>query len=405
MVKKQSGSYLKRQEKTDVGTETKTGSGIAGLEYRTDGVGNEILPADQGVSLGAELGTKAEEKAAVIAKGDMGAPYIPKQKQTPGFKEADNSILFEVNGLTIRRNSSYQIVGLTDDTAPKALRDFGTSKNPNPEVRERRRLLFDTTSNIYDTGFYEGSQCYRGIDAELIRHSVRARTEHIKIPYEQIVGEKKLEQSNFGFWDNYTVDLYEGCVWFTSDINHLFQLYIAMQSGYLVPKDQEGSPSYPNARYCIEDKNKVLNIKEKRNTDKVRAISLFSAYMGKDQQSLYYVLRWLGFDFVEGVSETQLTSEFYSYLEDQDEYDRAERFLYAITALDKDKESAVYKTYYKLDQLLNRGLLRRGPDGFVFEGIELGADLKQGAWKLENEADLSEVKYRVYALTERGGKL
>jgi hypothetical protein len=323
-------------------------------------------------------------------------PYVPPKydvKKQDGTEE-----LFSVNGVSIRRNSSYQIVGLRDDTAPAALRDRETSKFPTPDVREDKTMPYDTVTNTYDTGFFEGSACYRGKDADYVRSEVKRRNENLKAPYEKIVGEGKLNQNYFEFWDNYNASLYLGKVFFTSDINQLFELYTVMQGRYAMPRELEGSPDYPNAMYCIVDKDKAVNVAERRNTERAEAIQLFSNALEGNRKRLLYVLRWIGFDYTEGTGNSRLLSDFYGFVNDAGDINRAEVFLEAIRKSQSKEGFETYRMYSLLDEMQQRQQIRRTETGYYLENYDLGVDLKAAAVRMVNDTAFTEVKFRLLTL-------
>jgi hypothetical protein len=318
-------------------------------------------------------------------------------------KSEDDDILFEINGLVIRANSSYEIVGRMDVSAAAPLRERGTSKLPQSGIMEVKTLSFDTGTGTYDTGFFEGSACYRGWDAEEVKKQVELRTKYIRKPYEAIKGVGVLEQTNYDFWDNYMPVEYEGRTLFTNDITQLFELYVLIQSRKILPKHLEGSPDFPNARYCIMDKKHVLNVQHKRNNERVQALSKFSVLLENDLTKLQYVLRWIEFDFTDGVSEHQLTSDFFNYIDDRDAYDRAERFIMTASRAEKEMYYNQYKLYYYLDYLMQRGQIRKTDVGYYLETFELGLDLRAASERLNENADMLDAKFRVITLAETLG--
>jgi hypothetical protein len=361
-------------------------------------------------------GNASYRSGASLSDGVMGTSSVtvdePRGKKDEVTRTIDrivegtkpNRVLFTVYGLEVRADCAYQIVGLRDDTAPAALQKFGTSKLPNPSVHENKTLVFDKASMTYDTGFFLGSACYRGIDTEVAKRMVAERIKNVREPYEEVVGAGKLDHTNYEFWDNYATDAYEGKVYFTNDINQLFELYVMMQSKALVPKDREGSPEYPNAMYCVEDKSLVRNIQQKRNLEKVGAIQEFGRLLRDDRVRLMYILKWLRFEYTDGIDDAQLTSDFYTYMEESESTDRvedrAEAFLATVRRSERKMDLEQLRMYAKLSQLLAKGQLRHTETGYYVEGFDLGVDLRRASQRLVEENDMSEAKFRVLALTE-----
>jgi hypothetical protein len=361
------------------------------------GIGSVALNGDafnQVNSIGDEDPNRdVEEDGPASLYDELYSP--PKYTVT---KQAGTEELFTVNGIIIRRNSSYQIIGKRDDTAPSALRNRETSKFPTTSIGETKTMPFDRVTNTYDTGFFEGSSCYINKDTAYVKKEVQKRMTGLCEPYEKIVGAGKLHQTNFQFWDNFNIEIYEGKVLFTSDINDLMALYIIAQGKYAVPKEQEGSPEYPNAMYCIVDKNLAVNIQEKRNAERAESIRLFGDMLANNKKRLLYVLNWINFDYTEGSTATRLTSDFYSFVNDAQDINRAETFLDSVRKVETKNGLETYRLYYLLNEMLQRQLVRRTETGYYLESYDLGVDLKAAAARMVTDSSFIEVKFRLLTL-------
>jgi len=345
------------------------------------------------IALKGDLTDGSSEGIPTIEKSVVDLPSVPKNAPR-------SDILFEVNGLKIRSNSVYQVVGLNDDTAPEAFKQFGTSKLPNPDIGELKMCHFDTVTNTYDTGLFAGSACYRGVSPEEAKMQVSLREKYILKPYEHIIGAGKLDHNNLDFWDNYSAFLKEGKAFFTSDISQLFELYVLIQSKNIIPKHLEGSPEYPNAMYCIEDQKQVVDIGQKRTEDKMEAISVFNGLIEDDNERLLYVLQWIKLD-VEGFDARSIKTMFWEFIEDPKHLYRAEIFLSTSKGSYEEKTYETLRIFYKLNLLLKRNRLTKSPTGYVIEGYDLGLNLNDAAQNLVNNPSMADAKIRVLQLTER----
>jgi hypothetical protein len=361
-----------------MGKETKTTTG-AGADDISAGV--------------AETGTVTETVTETGTGTDNGEESRFTVKTPEAEDEAPESrVLCEVNGLQIRSNAIYQIVGKEDQTAPDAYRDMGTSKLPNPDIGSYAGCMFDWSSGTYDTGFFESSACYRGINSEVKKREVALRKKYIMQPYEDVVGIGKLEHTNLEFWDNFSCFIREGDALFTSDPVQLFQLYVLIQSKHVMPKELEGSPDYPPAMYCIQDQHHVVDVKQKRVEQRMKATAKFMNLRETDYARLTRLLLWVGVD-VTDLDRRMASPMFDDYLNDARHPHNAEMFVELCESSLEEYDKL--NLYYLLTGLLRRGRLTKGSTGYSLEGYDLGPNLKEAAGMLAKDKAMADARLKV----------
>jgi hypothetical protein len=381
-------------------------TGKTGIHNPADSVKTQNLLHDNPAGSAAmpdglpgEVPGRPANSAAMFSDGHEAVSRFIVEKQESDFspEPPPDSILFEVNGLKIRRNSIYEIVGKEDHTAPKAFMDLGTSKHPDPDIKEWKNMHYNLVSNVYDTGFYTGSPCYSGMNREEVQRQVDLRNKHIRYPFEQLVGENRLEHTNLEFWDGYAVQLKMGDAFFTADVKQLFDLYLLIQSRSVIPKEFEGSPAYPGAMYCVEDKESVVDVKTRRIEQKMEAFRCFGQMKESDMDRLKYIMSWIGMDISDIDIRTAATL-FHARIENSNRPDSAEEF---ISLCKKSHDRITYDTmsiYHTLNRMLAGNRLVKGATGYAFEGFELGANLKEAARRLIVDKDMADAKIRIIAL-------
>lgn len=145
---------------------------------------------------------------------------------------SDSKVLITVNNLDIKSNSIYKIENKPDMNAPSGYREMGTTKLPSEGIGNSVPCRFvvndhNTGKGVYDTGLYIGSPCFKGKGEKEQERVVADLREHIVKPYEALHGMAILDHKNLSFWDNFSVDLWEGRFFNTSNVEDLLDLYIA----------------------------------------------------------------------------------------------------------------------------------------------------------------------------------
>ena len=308
--------------------------------------------------------------------------------------------IVEVNGLIIKSDSTYKITPKPDSDAPSGFVKEGTTKLPSMGIGNSVPCRYVITNKatgqgVYDTGLYEQSPCYSTMNQEEVKLLVERLQEKIVIPYEKSHGKGILDQSNTEFWDNYVVDLEAGRYFSTSSIDDLLGLYIAMRGYELTPRDSMGDSKYNDSQFCIEDKAEVKNIKDRRAENIMRALTNFGNLLQTNRPTLINMLKYVQMlGITNEVDDTTLNTVFYEYVQKSET--NVKRFLDTLDLVEKDKGELV-NLYAHLTVLARKGMLQKEGAMYMFNGVELGADLKTAAKNLGNKK-LSKTKIAILEL-------
>ena len=305
----------------------------------------------------------------IFKKNNVAIKKIEGKMAKKKVDYSTKKLLATVSGMKIYSGSVYVVTGKMDEGAPSGFQERGISKVPFPGNKTISQCSWDKNLHVYDTGFFVNSICYEGWTREERESEVKMRVENIKNPYESATGED-LSQQNFDFWDNATVDNYDGRLFYTDDVHDLFDLYISLQSRALTPKEEDGNPEFQSSLYCVEDKTTAVDIRKQRQMDKTDIIYNFVSDMIK-----YVFTNWL---------ENKNTNI--------DAYkDAYERFIEG----DEDAKDVI--AYHRiLKELAYRGKVTIGSNGVMFGADSIGADFISAAMSLVSNKDLMEIKTRLY---------
>ena len=320
----------------------------------------------------------------------------------------EKEVLFTIAGFEVKKDSLYIVGDKKDGDAPSGYVKLGVSKTPNVGVDESfgvgfvRRDPLNPSVGVYDTGFYEYSPCYEGIETSIRSATVKALKKNVLEPYRQATGiSDAFDIENKKFFDEVMFKVYTGKTFNTSDPIHVMELYFALLAHQVAPKGSEGDSKYREASYIVYDNKKKAKEKNEVDLIEFEAIGMFTALYGNDREKLKAVLRWVGINFADEVDKETLVGMFKNYI--RDSYQKAKIFL--DTCMDANTEIGLNKfnIYKRLREIANKGnKISKSPNGIYFyDGdIEIGPDLKSAAENIAKNKDLNRVKRELLLLDE-----
>lgn len=234
-------------------------------------------------------------------------------------KELSDNFKFDVNGIIIQSNTLYEIIPKPDYDAPDGYQEYGTTKLLHPKVSNKICCVYNSAAQVWDTGFYESSPCYRGVDPIKIKNTVQILKDRVVEPIEKLLGKGRLDHtsSNNDHWDNWNPEIKKGTVLNSSNPNDLLTLYMISRHNFVAPKDRSSNPKYRKAQYCIVNKAEVTNLKQERKFKLSRATSLGFDLMKNDREKLDHILSFLGITSTSINDEMTLNSVLTNYLEEK----------------------------------------------------------------------------------------
>ena len=302
--------------------------------------------------------------------------------------EKVRALVAEINGLRIYKDTLYIITGKKDEAAPTGMVELGISKMPFPGNSSICHCHFDSDSNVYDTGFYLNSACYRGWDQAKREAECERRVRNIMRPYMEVVN-NPLDQSDTAFWDNKGVVLYSGRTFNTNDPTQLFELYIAMTSFSLTPKELDGDPRFIESMYCVEDKSVSIDIKALRAQYKVDSITRFNTSLAGSDVDRDFILDLCL--YLDIITRTDLDDDgFYKYMF-SDWCDRnvsnVELFVEAYDRFMEEDARDIPKYHRMIRHLVSKGIIKSTAEGLSLDGFLLGRDMKGAAMRLASDKE------------------
>lgn len=280
----------------------------------------------------------------------------------------------------IKKNTIYKVQGRFDEHAPDGLQRLGVAKIPFSGNGDRVLCRYDNMSNVYDTGFYSSSRCYRNLDRKEAEAKAKEAYENIGRPFAELTN-SDITQSNYDFWDNYIVSIDDeggaNSIYDTGNPVDLFRLYIAVMSGKLMPEEMDGDPKYADAYYRVIDTTSKVTLRNEYELDLIKATSDFVSLLrgnAEQKQMAKDIAIFLGFYDGSDVEDDYLIIRLNNYLkEDAVNIKNMSRVL----AMSKDpREYETLKICRMLAILGLRGRTDVTKKGFLLDGRLLGKERK-----------------------------
>lgn len=297
-----------------------------------------------------------------------------------------SSTIIEVMGHELETdNVIYEVGPKFDADAPDGYKNLKTSKLLNKSAVNTHTVGFDRTIKLWDTGLYAESPMYSHLSVKVRERLGEKIRELITIPFENKygkdpeTGKSRLDPTNEKsvFWNredssSFKIELYNGRIFNTKEPEQLLELFVAIASGILAPKEMEDDPDYMTAQFAVENKEKVRTAKQRDDMLDVKTLGAFANLLGSEKK-LNLILNYVGVKTSSTFNESLITSQFKLWIEHR-EHSHQNKNLF-LEAVDKSKDKNGYKelNYYKvLQDLYRKGTIKKEFENFLLDGEVLG---------------------------------
>lgn len=309
-----------------------------------------------------------------------------------------DNLICEINGLAIRKNTTYQIVDKIDNNALDGLRHYGSTKFPLSGSSDFVGPVYDKVAKVYDTGFYVHSPIYSGVSLEDRQSFVDKLHTNIVEPYELIYGIGVLDNKNTSFWDDFVINLESGRVFNTSNIQDLLELYIAMTGFHLTPSEKVGDPRFEKSSFVIEDRTSTLEKRNVRKANYMTALQKFFVMLSTNKHKLVPVLRYVGmkgamFLDSDNTDDETINAYFKDWIDEEPAH--VDDFLRVCKLAEKKLGMEEITMYSILLQKQKEKELVKVGDEYVYDEMPLGHDLKLSAKNLVTKTSLKTLREKL----------
>lgn len=306
-------------------------------------------------------------------------------------------VLFVVNGFEVRKHSTYTIKDKPDLDAPTGYQKEGVTKLPSEGVGitfSAPYVQYEDGRGIWDTGFFLASPCYKYKDEAEVKLTVKQLDTNVVKPYLAALGidKEELSQTNNTFWDGQRFYVTRKKIYNTESATEVMELYFALRSNTVAPKEHMHDPRYNNSSYIIIDTTKDLKLKEERSTKKFQAISLMTSLASSNMPLLKASMEYVGVR----LPEEPTIEGIYTVFDEMIVSDTQRTDLF-VTALDKantdlGSDELFIHSHLKTASKGGKNISRAQNGMLMYKGIVIGPDLKSAATNIAVSPDLSEIK-------------
>lgn len=307
--------------------------------------------------------------------------------------------LFEIEGFEVFPDTHYVIKDKMDHDAPEGFQQKGVTKLPSAGVGETFTCPFRPSTpgskkGVYDTGFYIDSPCYKVTNREVAKQTVKALQDNLVKGWSTYVGgEDKLDKNNNEFWDSKTFSVFSGQSLNSNDPEDLATLYFALRSRKLAPKESQNDSKYNSTPYVVVDVNKDIKRKDEEVSKMFTAIGVFQELAKQNRPRLVSMLDYLGERVSSEVDVNTLMGVFNNYITKHKTH--IDIFLELVEETDKPAGQEKIAIYNEVKKMKYKKEIEKINNTYMYEDLDLGADLKTVAINIQKSPELRELKGKI----------
>ncbi len=310
-----------------------------------------------------------------------------------------DATIIEINGFRLEATDSiYEVIPKYDADAPDGYRQFRSSKILNKVAgKNTHSAPFNEVVGVWDTGLYEDSPMYATLPAKKKQEIAGKVKSLIVEPFEKKFGKNKLDPTdpNNPFWNyedksSFKIELYPGRLFNTALPEQRLELFIALANKNLCPKDQESSPYFRKAQFCIEDKNKARTLQQENDFYELEAMGTFYNLLDSPKK-LKLVLNYVGIKTSKNakIDKKLITSQFNRHIEHKEHgYQNKKEFIEVAKMAESPEGYNEIANYEILQELYRKGVVKKEFENFILDEEILGTSLKEAAKKITKEPTL-----------------
>lgn len=312
----------------------------------------------------------------------------------------EKGLLFEVNGFKVYDNRVYYVKDKIDYDAPSGFEKAGVTKLPHDGVTDSFTIRFKQTGGaqskegVWDTGFYPSSPCFRNISESQATVLAKNNVKNVLVPYTKStsISEDKLSHSSDNtWWDSKIMQLYSGKTFNTARPEERFELYFALLRDRLTPEGQEGNSKFKSSSYVVIDIESNKKRRDEKTELEFKAIGTFMGLMQTDKPGLIKLLDYVGLNVAETVNDSTLNSMFKTFIETSES--KMKLYLAMVDEFDTKDGRAKIDIYHILRKKYPNGGVTRSKSGeFLYDGLEIGGDLKTAAQNIATRSEFKTIK-------------
>lgn len=307
--------------------------------------------------------------------------------------------LFTLHGFEVKDDSIYLVADKVDHGAPTGFQVAGVTKLPSDGVANTFHCPYkriSATDGVWDSGFYELSPCYEGMDKSLVKERIKGLMANVVNPYRAAVGqEKALDEHNNEFYDSHFWSVEQNQVFKTNNPIDRVALYFALLNREVVPKDKKGDTSFADAGYLIIDVNERVKKRDEDASMQFQAIGVFEELYKSNKPKLDRILFYLGKNMAADTKVDAYRGMFRDYLEAT--ATNVETFNKLVADSDSEAGMARLDIYYYLKSRdIRNPKVSKSPSGILFyEDTEIGVDLRSAAENIAKNPKLDHIKKEI----------
>ena len=286
---------------------------------------------------------------------------------------------FKVGNIEIIIGDKYVLDNKFDAGAPEALQKIETTKLPFTGSGVQDAVYFDEMKGLYDTGFYENSNCLQRYSDEDRASLVKIYEKVIKAPFEKLKNVDLEPSEKNEFWQNYRYEAYANKQFDTTNPLELMELFQVIIQGTACDKNEKDPFYRNNAQFVVSNPSTVKNKNKEKSKVKLKAITTLNNFADGDRDKLNLVLEFIGRgDNLDKVSSEDLKLIYFELFNDgKAGLEVAEKFLDACDMYEGGDGKTQMEFFYAVNKLFKLRKITKGKRGYeTLDGVWLGNTLQ-----------------------------
>lgn len=310
----------------------------------------------------------------------------------------------------LHSNQIYHIKEVSDADAPDGYQRAGISKHPLPGIEEGIVVPHHERTNTWNTGFWEGSSCFKKEDKKVAEKILKTVKENLLPELEYLVdGDLQNGRStNNQFFDEFIpfngegfgedtskYKIKGGNMFNTKNPLEFLALWWALIGKQIMPPGKKNEGLYRNCSFELVDKKQSSTVKQDKEFEKSLASStVLSIIKDRDNKKeishLQNIFEYVGFAVdLEDTKNKPLISLFNAWCERGGfNNENAVEFNEVFEKFENEEDREELVVYVKLVNDIKESKVKVERRDILIDGQNLGSDKKAAARKIVADQEL-----------------
>jgi len=289
-----------------------------------------------------------------------------KPRKMPIAKKTTTSeTTLKIGNIEIELGKKYVLDHKFDGIATDGLKKIEATRLPFDKNTVVDCISFDEETQLYDTGFQRNSLCLSEYSEAELDELVPLYIKHVKTPFEKVKNVDLASTETSQFYKNYRYELYVNKEFDTAKPIQLFDLFNAINQGFVCAKGERVPFYNSRAQFTISNPSELKNKQKEKTKKRFTTIEKFSL-MCENRDKLDLVLEYIGRDNPAKIDSGDLKAIYFEIITDKDKgLDFVDRFLEASDKYESEAGKMEMEYFAAAKRLHKANKIKKEKRGFM----------------------------------------